>query len=290
MGATLGDGSRGHGIGPGLFARLGDAGPAAEEPAAEEPAAEEPAAEEPAAEEPIASVFPALGETAADAEAAASERYRVRHTAARVAARHAQAAVEMEGRLEAREEAQAGEAAATLPAAEAVAGLAEAEAPGPSPAPSPDSSPSPSNATGTGSKGNKTSGEYDDGGGGGGGGDSGSLMDLLRSMMEAAEDTREELHAPHPVLSATNQVLLDRLAQPPSPTGEKEMGYFRYPHMRGDKVVFVSEGNIWVASQHGGPAARVSASYSAEALPKLSGDGSRVAFLAQSGDGYNPKP
>mmetsp|Transcript_11740 Transcript_11740/g.28473 ORF Transcript_11740/g.28473 Transcript_11740/m.28473 type:complete len:1484 (-) Transcript_11740:134-4585(-) len=111
-------------------------------------------------------------------------------------------------------------------------------------------------------------------------------MDLLKSMMEAAEDTREELHAPHPVLSATNQVLLDRLAQPPSPTGEKEMGYLRYPHMRGDKVVFVSEGNIWVASQHGGPAARVSASYSAEALPKLSGDGSRVAFLAQSGDGY----
>jgi tricorn protease len=47
-----------------------------------------------------------------------------------------------------------------------------------------------------------------------------------------------------------------------------------------------TEGNIWVAGSKGGPAARVSASYSSEALPKLSLDGTRVAFLAQSVDGY----
>ena len=64
------------------------------------------------------------------------------------------------------------------------------------------------------------------------------------------------------------------------------MGYLRYPNLVGKTVTFVSEGNIWVGSADGGPAARVSASYSVEALPKLSPDGKTIAFLAQSVDGY----
>ena len=115
---------------------------------------------------------------------------------------------------------------------------------------------------------------------------SGGLMTLLRGMMAAQADTREEVHGPAPTLSSKNQELLTHLDRLPSLDGEREMGYFRYPNVHGDKVVFVSEGNIWVASVSGGPAARISASYSVEALPKISPDGKLVAFLAQSVDGY----
>ena len=112
------------------------------------------------------------------------------------------------------------------------------------------------------------------------------MMQLFEQMLSSVKDTRELVHAPAATLSEKNADLLERLDREPDYSGEKEMGYLRYPHVRGDKVVFVSEGNIWVARVEGGPAARISASYSVEALPKLSPDGKKVAFLAQSVDGY----
>ena len=123
---------------------------------------------------------------------------------------------------------------------------------------------------------------YEDYGGNG----TNPMMQLFEQMLSSVKDTRELVQAPAATLSEKNADLLERLDREPDYAGEKEMGYVRYPHIRGDKVVFVSEGNIWVARVEGGPAARISASYSVEALPKLSPDGKKVAFLAQSVDGY----
>ena len=50
--------------------------------------------------------------------------------------------------------------------------------------------------------------------------------------------------------------------------------------------MFVSEGSIWLSHARGGPAARISSSYSYESVPKLSPDGKRIAFLAESADGF----
>ena len=125
-------------------------------------------------------------------------------------------------------------------------------------------------------------GAYDDAYGGGG-----SMVDMINSMIEGAMDSRTEIHAPPAELSAKNTELLKHLDRSiPDMAGEKEMGYFRYPHLRGDALVFVSEGNVWYAKKSGGAAARVSASYSVEALPKLNKNGTVIAFLAQSVDGY----
>ena len=126
---------------------------------------------------------------------------------------------------------------------------------------------------------------YDDAGDDAG---TGSIADLLKMMNQQASDPRSEIHAPSAKLSQDNAELLRRVSteKPVDPTGEKEMGYLRFPNVVGEVVTFVSEGNIWVGSVTGGPAARVSASYSAEALPKLSPDGKQIAFLAQSVDGY----
>jgi hypothetical protein len=117
----------------------------------------------------------------------------------------------------------------------------------------------------------------------------GSLMDILASL-NGGGDSREEVHAPAATVDAQTAELLKRVSPDKAPDtsgkGELEMGYLRYPNLVGKTVTFVSEGNIWVGSADGGPAARVSASYSVEALPKLSPDGKTIAFLAQSVDGY----
>lgn len=56
--------------------------------------------------------------------------------------------------------------------------------------------------------------------------------------------------------------------------------YLRFPHVRGDQVVFVAEDDIWAVDRDGGRAFRVSADHSPAKSPRLSPDGSLVAWTS----------
>lgn len=56
--------------------------------------------------------------------------------------------------------------------------------------------------------------------------------------------------------------------------------YLRFPHVRGDQVVFVAENDIWSAGTAGGPAQRVSTDHVPVKSPRLSPGGTLVAWTA----------
>ena len=64
-----------------------------------------------------------------------------------------------------------------------------------------------------------------------------------------------------------------------------EQGYYRFPDIRDDKVVFISEDDIWVVDKNGGVARRITTSLSFIHYPKISPDGKWIAFSAQE-EGY----
>jgi len=55
-------------------------------------------------------------------------------------------------------------------------------------------------------------------------------------------------------------------------------GYYRQPTIAGDTIVFVAEGDLWKVTTKGGVATRLTSHPGDEASPRLSPDGSRVAF------------
>jgi tricorn protease len=54
--------------------------------------------------------------------------------------------------------------------------------------------------------------------------------------------------------------------------------YLRFPHVQQDLLTFVAEDDVWLAPAEGGRAWRLSAGDAAAAWPRLSGDGSQVAW------------
>ena len=62
----------------------------------------------------------------------------------------------------------------------------------------------------------------------------------------------------------------------------KEARLLRYPHIMGDKVVFVYAGDIWTVSVEGGRARRVTSfTEGLELFPRISPDGNRIAFSGE---------
>lgn len=59
-----------------------------------------------------------------------------------------------------------------------------------------------------------------------------------------------------------------------------EQGYYRYPTVAADRVVFVCEDDLWSVPFAGGQAVRLTATPGACSTPRLSPDGSQIAFIA----------
>ena len=62
---------------------------------------------------------------------------------------------------------------------------------------------------------------------------------------------------------------------------DRSEGYYRFPSIHGDTLVFTAEGDLWRASTAGGTAQRLTTHAGFELLPAISPDGKWVAFTAQ---------
>ncbi len=58
-------------------------------------------------------------------------------------------------------------------------------------------------------------------------------------------------------------------------------GYYRYPAIHGDKIVFTAEGDLWTVGLNGGVATRLTTSEGTESYAAISPDGTTIAFSAQ---------
>ncbi|MDI1248645.1 MAG: hypothetical protein PSV13_07145, partial [Lacunisphaera sp.] len=64
-------------------------------------------------------------------------------------------------------------------------------------------------------------------------------------------------------------------------SAEPTAGYYRFPAIHGDSIVFTAEGDLWRAPAAGGPAQRLTTHPGLESNAAISPDGRWVAFSAQ---------
>ena len=58
-------------------------------------------------------------------------------------------------------------------------------------------------------------------------------------------------------------------------------GYYRYPALHEDVLIFNAEGDLWIVSDDGGTARRLTTHHGEETQPAISPDGTLVAFMGQ---------
>ena len=79
--------------------------------------------------------------------------------------------------------------------------------------------------------------------------------------------TRRILRSAFPLfgLLALTSIANSLARSAPSPMTDKQpvqRGYYRYPAIHGDTIVFNSEGDLWSVDVHGGPARRLTSNLS----------------------------
>ncbi len=71
------------------------------------------------------------------------------------------------------------------------------------------------------------------------------------------------------------------LLMPPASPAQQTKGYYRFPAIHGDTIVFSAEGDLWRLSLQGGMARRLTSHPGEESNPVISPDGKILAFTAQ---------
>ena len=67
----------------------------------------------------------------------------------------------------------------------------------------------------------------------------------------------------------------------------QETRFVQYPDIRGDRLVFTYEGDLWTAGLDGSPALRITSHPGMEFSPKFSPDGKWIAFSGNYDQGVN---
>lgn len=69
--------------------------------------------------------------------------------------------------------------------------------------------------------------------------------------------------------------------RPPGPAEATGLGFYRYPALHGDLVIFAAEGDLWKVPVSGGRAQRLTTHLGEETHPRISPDGRTLAFTAR---------
>ena len=72
-----------------------------------------------------------------------------------------------------------------------------------------------------------------------------------------------------------------RSARKATDAANAHLGYYRYPAIHGDTIVFTAEGDLWKVNIKGGAAERLTSDAGEESHAAISPDGRTVAFSAQ---------